>query len=83
MEYPLAIVRGKITRATADKLLVDGADWGSDCLKGYLVSIVEGTGKGQIRTISTNSIDSITPTTDFTTVPDETSVFCVLGAIRA
>jgi hypothetical protein len=49
-----------------------------DAEKGKVVWIIFGTGKGQKRTIASNTADTLTVADNWDTVPDSTSIFIVL-----
>lgn len=74
-------VRGTATAATSTTLSDSGATFPTDCVDAT-VAIVRGTGKGQLRRISTrNSATQITVSSAWTTTPDTTSQY-VIGAIE-
>lgn len=74
-------VRGTATSSGSTTLTDSGATFPTDC-KHATVSIVNGTGKGQIRYITTrNSATQITVDTAWTTNPDTTSTYQI-GAIE-
>jgi hypothetical protein len=52
---------------------------GSPPLAGHLVKITSGTGAGQIRAIQSNTSNQLTVYPNWTTVPDNTSVFTLLS----
>jgi len=58
---------------------LDDADqaWTVDEHKGWLVEITGGTGAGQVRIIASNTATQLVPTVDFTTAPDNTSVYSI------
>ena len=72
---------GTVSSATDTTLTCEGKDWGTDIWKDLYVEIVEGTGKGQIRKIASNTKDTITVTSAWTTIPDTTSKFRIFGAL--
>ncbi|MEW6674881.1 MAG: prepilin-type N-terminal cleavage/methylation domain-containing protein [Nitrospirota bacterium] len=49
--------------------------WTTNKWQNKIVAIVDGTGKGQIRTISSNTSTQLIVSTSWTTVPDNTSVY--------
>ncbi len=55
------------------RLLDAGAGWTVDRFVGYTVEILSGAGAGQTRVISSNTVDVLTVTTAWTTLPDATS----------
>lgn len=60
--------------------LTDAAQaWTVDEFAGFLVTITAGTGVGQTRIIASNTATVLTTTTIWTTIPDATSVYEVLG----
>ena len=73
--YPLES-SGKATSATATTLTVSGATWTVNEYENFSVYIYAGTGKGQIRSIVSNTADTLTVAT-WTTTPDATSKFVV------
>ena len=54
-----------------------GQNWETDVWAGYELNIIEGTGRGQIRTIKSNTRDALIPASDFATDPDDTSVYVI------
>lgn len=74
-------VRGTATAATATTLSDSVATFPTDAV-GASIAIVRGTGKGQLRRISTrNSATQVTVDTAWTTTPSTDSVY-VIGAIE-
>lgn len=72
--------RGTVTSATSSTLVDSTATFPTDCA-GTTVSIVDGTGEGQTRTISVrDSGTQVTVSSNWTTTPDTTSVYQI-GAI--
>lgn len=49
--------------------------WSTNQWKNYLVEIVQGTGAGQIKTVSSNTASQLTISGTFSPAPDSTSVF--------
>jgi len=70
---------GTTTGATANTLTVSGTPWGVNELKERNVVILSGVGVGQVRRILSNTANTITVTTDWTT-PPTASTFEVRGA---
>lgn len=69
---------GVVSTATKNLLTSPGHDWEPNMWAGdYELSIIEGTGIGQKRTITANTIDTITPAVPFNFEPDNTSVFLI------
>lgn len=56
---------------------ITGANWVTNQFKGFYVRIVDGTGKGQRRGISSSSSTSLVVDSSFSTTPDNTSVFVI------
>lgn len=56
-----------------------GAAWGVNAYQNMMVRIYSGTGRGQERLISSNTADTLTITPVWTTNPDATSDFEILG----
>ena len=72
------LYRGIVSTADATHINISAADWAvSDFAVDCLVSIVAGTGSGQIRLISSNSTTQLVTTTSFATIPDATSQFVI------
>lgn len=69
------------TSGTANKIIKSTATWTSDVFKGKFIKIISGTGKDQIRQVSTNNGTDITVSSNWGTNPDNTSVFQVLDAM--
>lgn len=64
---------------TSTTLNNTGKAWSTDMWKNYQIRITGGTGKGQIRTISTNSATAITVSSAWTVTPDATSHYSIEG----
>ena len=74
-------VRGTATAATSTTLTDTAATFPTDVVEST-VAIVRGTGKGQLRRVSTrNSASQITVASAWATTPDTTSVY-VIGAVE-
>jgi len=69
---------GTVTSATSNTLTDTSRDWETDMWKGDLVAIIGGTGKGQVRSITSNTSDTLTVATSWTTIPDSTSKYVIL-----
>lgn len=76
--------RGTATGGTTTTLIDTGAsfDIAGDGLKSIKIKILAGTGAGQERIISSNTVTAITITVAWTTIPDATSVYAI-GYISA
>lgn len=60
--------------------LTDGAKaWGVNQWTGYRISITAGTGKGQVRNITSNTATVITVSVNWDTNPDATSQYSITG----
>ena len=73
---------GTASSATSTTLTESTKKWATDVWKGAIVSIVRGTGSGQVRVISSNTSDTITVPA-FTTTPDTTSEYKIVTNIAA
>ena len=71
---------GTATSGTSTTLTDTSKDWETDVWKDSYVEILSGTGVGQIRKIASNTGDTITVSTAFTTAPDSTSVYRIFGS---
>ena len=69
---------GTATSATATTITDSSKSWTTDFWAGGFVYIREGTGAGNIRTISSNTADTITVSSDFSTTPDTSSKYVIL-----
>ncbi|RLF25311.1 MAG: hypothetical protein DRN01_06540, partial [Thermoplasmata archaeon] len=69
---------GIATSSTATTLVDTSKDWENDVWLGDIVIIIAGTGKGQVRTISSNTSDTLTVSSAWTTNPDTTSEYIIL-----
>jgi len=69
---------GIATSSTATTLVDTSKDWENDVWLGDIVVIIAGTGKGQVRTISSNTSDTLTVSSAWTTNPDTTSEYIIL-----
>lgn len=78
IEYThMPVFWGQATGGTASKLIDYSSFWEVDIWDGYIIAIIRGVGSGQVRTIASNTIDSITVESDFVTKPDNTSVYVI------
>ena len=75
----LAFGSGTATGATTTTLTQTGKTWATNQWANSQVRIVSGTGAGQIRTISSNTADTLTVSAAWATSPDATSVYQVTG----
>jgi|GEM_PF-4629015 len=68
--------------SSADKrsIKIDGADFGIDELKGFELSVIDGTGKEQVKGIIANDKDTVFIDSDFDTVPDNTMQIVIRDA---
>lgn len=62
--------------ATATTVVASEAgNWSTDMWVGFTLTIVSGTGAGQVRTVSSNTSNTITVSVAWATIPDATSVW--------
>jgi hypothetical protein len=73
-----AFATGTATSATGTTLVNSAKTWTTNQWTNYQVRIVSGTGAGQIRTISSNTGNTLTVPT-WTTTPDATSEYQITG----
>ncbi len=52
--------------------------WATNLWAGAIIKVLQGTGAGQVRTVSSNTSNTVTVSAAWTTTPDTTSL-CVLG----
>jgi len=71
---------GTVSSATSNTLTDSAKNWGTDIWVDTYVEITDGTGKGQIRKISSNTADTLTVAANWSTVPDNTSKYRIFGA---
>lgn len=57
----------------------DSKNWTANQWTNYQVRIVSGQGAGQIRTISSNTIDALTVSSPWTTIPNNSSTYSIEG----
>jgi len=69
-------ISGTATGGTATTLVDTSKNWTPNALVGQYVSIVEGTGVGQMRKITANDATSVTVST-WVTIPDNTSKYVI------
>lgn len=70
---------GTATAGAATTLTNSGKAWATNMWANYQVRITGGTGKGQIRTISSNTGTVLTVSASWTVNPDATSVYSIEG----
>lgn len=80
-EAPAAVTYGIATAGAAATLTDTAQSWSVNGLVDYLVLIVAGTGQGQARTILSNTATVLTIGVNWTTNPDTTSRYVVLGGV--
>lgn len=66
-----------VTSLSSGAIVSAGMNWTDNQFQGQRVRIASGRGKGQERTISSNTHDSLTVTGDWTVAPDNTSQFLI------
>lgn len=74
---------GTAASATASSLTVSGTPWTVGAFNGAEVWITGGVGSPQVRTISTNTNNTLNLTTNWTTNPTAGSTFTIIAAKRA
>lgn len=79
-QLEIGLDQGTATGGTSTTLEDTAKDWGTDQFVDAYIEITAGTGEGQIRQISSNTSDTITVATAWTTAPDSTSEYRVFGA---
>ncbi|MCX7943090.1 MAG: Ig-like domain-containing protein, partial [Deltaproteobacteria bacterium] len=67
------VVKSMISSAESRSIKIVGAGFETDSLKGFELYVVEGKGKGQIRGIVANDVDTVFVDDEFETTPDNTS----------
>lgn len=70
-----ACVESTATEGTASSLTDSNRVWEKDGWKDYVVYITGGTGSGQYRKITSNTLNVLSVTPDFSTTPDNTSTY--------
>ena len=73
IEQPGSVRRGVAADGTFSALEVNNNSELVGIMNGWMISIYGGTGSGQLRTVSVANGVEITPTENWTTVPDDTS----------
>lgn len=76
----LSLADGTATGSTATTLTDTNQDWGTDTWANTWVRIETGTGAGQVRRISSNTSNTLTIASAWTTNPDTTSTYRIFGA---
>lgn len=71
---------GIITSSSANTASSSGKLWTTNQWANYQVRIYAGAGVGQVRTISSNTSNQITVTSNWSTNPDSTSLFEIVGS---
>jgi hypothetical protein len=74
-----SIATGTATSATSTTLSNSAKAWNTNMWANYQVRITDGTGKGQIRVISSNTGVALTVAAAWTVTPDATSVYSIEG----
>lgn len=75
----ISIDTGTATAGAATTLTIGTKAWTVNQWANHQVRITSGTGKGQVRTISSNTATVLTVSTAWTTTPDTTSVISIEG----
>lgn len=75
----LSFATGTATSATLTTIVNTAKTWTTNQWSNYQIRIVSGTGAGQIRSISSNTADTITVSAAWTTTPDNTSSYSIEG----
>lgn len=70
---------GTATAGASTTLTNSAKAWGTNMWANYQVRITAGTGKGQIRTIASNTGTVLTVSTAWTVTPDATSAYAIEG----
>lgn len=70
---------GTTTSATSNTLTDSGKGWTTNQWTNYQIRITQGTGIGQVRTISSNTGTQITVSSNWGVNPDNTSVYAIEG----
>lgn len=74
---------GTATAGGAKTITDSGKSWGTDTLIGCLIMITSGTGSGQKKVIDTNTATVITVFENWSTQPDNTSVYRIIRGPHA
>ena len=75
-------INGIATSATS-LTLTSAQVWSTNALQNYQIKIIAGTGKNQVRTISSNISTQVTVTSAWSITPDDTSIFTIYGGESA
>jgi hypothetical protein len=75
--YVGAFATGTATSSTVNSLVNIAKTWTTNQWSNYVVRITNGTGTGQVRYISSNTVDTLTVSTNWTVNPDATSVYAI------
>lgn len=67
------------TAGASTTLTNSGKTWGVNMWANYQVRITDGTGKGQIRSVTSNTSSALTVSAAWVTTPDATSVYALEG----
>lgn len=73
------IATGTATAGTSTTLTNSAKAWSTNMWTNYQIRITGGTGKGQIRTVASNTGTAITVSAAWTVTPDATSVYSIEG----
>ena len=71
-------IGGEVTSATNTSVYDSNANWGVNTLTGYLIKVSEGTGEGQVRTVTNNTINTIIVDSVWDTNPDGSSRYEII-----
>lgn len=71
---------GILTASSSNTVSSNGKLWTTNQWVNYQIKIYSGTGSGQVRTIASNTSNQLTVTSNWTTVPDTTSLFEIAGS---
>jgi len=72
-------ITSKVTGATSNTLTDEAQSWTTNLYAGCYVYIIDGKGNGQRRLISSNTSNTLTLTSNWETIPDETSTYSIGG----
>lgn len=79
MSAAKSFATGTSTAGTATTLSNTAKSWGVNMWANYQTRIVSGTGKGQIRGVTSNTANTLTVAPNWTITPDATSVYSIEG----
>ena len=79
-ELEIGLDTGNVSSSTSTTLTDLTKNWGTDQWKNAYVEITDGTGAGQIRLITGNTLNTLTISSAWTTNPDTTSKYRIFGA---